>query len=231
MNSSPRPGKTNVYLLAFIGSVVLLAGLVGLLAWDPQKWFAREKPPEPLVVYCAAGLRAPMEEVAKEYEAAYGVPVQIQYGGSQTLLAGIEVSRRGDLYVPADESYIQTAREKGLIDETIPLARMTPVLVVKQGNPKNLRTIDDLLKPDVRLAQGNPDATAIGSLTRDALRKSGQWDALNGRTAVFKMTVNDVANDVQVGAADAGIVWDSTVRQARVWRPSRCRSSQESGRT
>ena len=213
MNSSLRPGKISGYLLAFLASVVLLVGLVGLLAWDPQKWFARDKPAEPLVVYCAAGLRAPVEAVAKEYEAAYGVPVQLQYGGSQTLLAGIEVSRRGDLYIPADESYLTTARDKGLIDEAIPLARMAPVLVVRQGNPKNLRTIDDLLKPGVRVAQGNPDATAIGSLTRDALRKSGQWDALNGHTAVFKMTVNDVANDVQVGAADAGIVWDSTIRQ------------------
>jgi molybdenum ABC transporter molybdate-binding protein len=213
MNSSPRSGKINVYLLAFIGSVGVLVALVGLLYWDSRKPFTQEQKSEPLVVYCAAGLRTPVEAVAKEYEATYGVPVQIQYGGSQTLLAGIEVSHRGDLYIPADESYLKTARDKNLIDETIPLARMAPVLAVKQGNPKNLRTLDDLLKPDVRVAQGNPDAAAIGFVTRDALRKTGQWDALHKRTAVFKLTVNDVANDVQVGAVDAGIVWDSTVRQ------------------
>lgn len=213
MNAPPRTGKTSPYLLGFLASVALLAGLVGLLAWDPEKWFARESPTEPLVVYCAAGIRGPVEAVAKEYEAAYGVPVQIQYGGSQTLLAGIEVSRRGDLYVPADDSYLQAARDKNLIDETIPLARMHPVLVVRRGNPRNLRTLDDVLKPDVRVAQGNPDATAIGSLTRTALQKAGRWDALHARTAVYKLTVNDVANDVQVGAADAGIVWDTTVRQ------------------
>jgi molybdate transport system substrate-binding protein len=75
MNSSPRLGKVNAYLLAFIGSVALLVVLVGVLVWDPQKWFAREKPREPLVVHCAAGLRVPVEEIAKEYEAAHGVPV------------------------------------------------------------------------------------------------------------------------------------------------------------
>jgi molybdenum ABC transporter molybdate-binding protein len=213
MNSPLRPGKISFYLLAFIGSVALLAGLVGLLAWDPQKWFAREQKTEPLVVYCAAGLRVPVETIAKEYETAYGVPVQLQYGGSQTLLTNIEVSHRGDLYIPADDSYLKTARDKNLIDETIPLGRMTPVLAVRQGNPKNLRTLDDLLKPDVRVAQGNPDAAAIGSVTREALRKSGQWDALHARTAVYKLTVNDVANDVQVGSVDAGIVWDCTVKQ------------------
>lgn len=214
MKSLPRPGKANTYLVAFISSVAILSGLVGLLAWNPEKWFAQEKQPkEPLVVYCAAGIRAPVEAVAKEYEAAYGVPVHLQYGGSQTLLTGIEVSRRGDLYIPADDSFLKTAREKGLINETLSLARMTLVLVVRRGNPKQVTRLEDLLKSDVRLAQGNPDATAIGSLTRDALRQSGHWEALNNRTAVFKMTVNDVANDVQVGAADVGIVWDSTTRQ------------------
>src|SRR5262245_17763871 len=179
----PRPGQANTYLLAFIGSVAILAGLVGLLALDTEICLGREEQPaEPLVVYCAAGIRAPVEAVAKEYEATYGVPVQLQYGGSQTLLAGIEVSRRGDLYIPADDSYLKAARDKELIDETIPLARMTPVIVVRQGNPRNLQSLDDLLRSDVRLAQGNPDATAIGSLTRAALRQSGRWDALNRRT-------------------------------------------------
>ncbi len=214
MNPLPRPARANTYLLAFLGSVAILAGLVGLLAWNPENRFARdEQVAEPLVVYCAAGVRAPVEAVAKEYEAAYGVPVRLQYGGSQTLLAGIEVSRRGDLYIPGDDSYLRAARDKGLIDETIPLARMTPVIVVRQGNPRNVKRLDDMLRSDVRVAQGSPDATAIGSLTRDALRQSGHWEALHSRTAVFKMTVNDVANDVQVGAADAGIVWDSTGRQ------------------
>src|SRR5262245_30674282 len=213
MKSSPRSGKANTYVLAFVGSVAILAWLVALLYGDPQHWFGREGWPESLVVYCAAGLRAPVEEIATQYQATYGVPVQLQYGGSQTLLAGIEVSRRGELYLPADDSYLKAARDKGLIDETIPLARMMPVVVVRRSNPRNVKRLDDLLRSDVRVAQGNPDATAIGSLTRNALRQSGHWEALNSRTAVFKMTVNDVANDVQVGAADAGIVWDSTVRQ------------------
>ena len=90
---------------------------------------------------------------------------------------------------------------------------MTPVLAVRPGNPKGLRSLDDLLKDGVRLAQANPDAAAIGKVTRDTLGKVGKWDAVKARTTVFKPTVNDVANDVKVGAVDAGIVWDATVRQ------------------
>jgi ABC-type molybdate transport system substrate-binding protein len=66
------------------------------------------------------------------------------------------------------------------------------------------------------VACGNPDAAAIGQLTRRLLERSGHWDALNQqvqRNGVFKPTVNDVANDVKLGSVDVGIVWDTTVAQ------------------
>lgn len=214
MHRHRRSGSASLWV-AFLGSAALLAGLVCLLIWDPEKWFSSSASAtkEPIVVYCAAGLRVPVEQAAKDYEAEFGVPVQIHYGGSQTLLAQFEVSKRGDVYIPADDSYTRIAREKNLIAETLPLAQMSPVAAVPKGNPKSLKSIGDLTKPGVRLAQGNPDATAVGALTKTALETSGQWAALKERTVVFKMTVNDVANDVQVGAVDAGIVWDATVRQ------------------
>jgi molybdenum ABC transporter molybdate-binding protein len=196
---------------AFLGSLALLAVLLGLLFVDPSRWFGSAR--EPLLVFCAAGIKQPVEAVALDYEREYGVEVQLQYGGSQTLLAQLEVSGRGDLYLPGDDSYLDTAREKGLVAEALPLARMMPVLAVPRGNPKGINTLDDLLRPGMRLAQANPEAAAVGKLTRAALESSGHWEALARRTVVYKPTVNDVANDVSVGTVDAGIVWDATVRQ------------------
>src|SRR2546421_6599142 len=158
--------------LVFLGSAVLLAILLALLAWQPRKAAGRR---EPLLVYCAAGVKTPIETVAQEYEKLYRVPIQLQYGGSQTLLAGIEISKRGDLYLPADESYLALAREKNLIGESISLARMHAMLAVKKGNPKRITLLEDLLRQDTKLAQANPDAAAIGKLTRQALQKTGQW--------------------------------------------------------
>ncbi|HLY75385.1 MAG TPA: substrate-binding domain-containing protein, partial [Planctomycetota bacterium] len=163
----------------------------------------------PILVYCAAGLREPVEALVK----AYGGGVQLQFGGSQTLLANLELTCRGDLFIPADESYLQIARSRNLIAESIPLARMTPVLAVAKGNPKGIRSLSDLLKPGVRLAQANPDAAAIGKVVRDVLQKQGKWPALKEHTLVFKPTVNDVANDLKLGSADAGFLWDATIRQ------------------
>jgi molybdenum ABC transporter molybdate-binding protein len=205
-----RPAALNGPWLAFLASLAVFAVLVGLLLWPGGDSSAAH---EPLVVYCAAGIKEPVEAVARDYERRYGVPVQLQYGGSQTLLANIEVSHRGDLYLPADDSYVRAAQDKGLIAETIPLARMRPILAVARGNPRGITSIDALLRPGVRVALANPGAAAVGKLTRDALRRSGHWAELEGRATVSKPTVNDVASAVQVGAADAGFVWDATVRQ------------------
>ena len=194
-----------------LGSAVLLSGLVAVLAWLPERKAADAG--ESLVVYCAAGLKGPVAEIAHQYEEKFGVQVQLQYGGSQTLVANIELSGQGDLYLPADESYIDMARDKDLLAEVIPVARMHPVLAVAKGNPKEIKSLEGLLDSELRIAQANPDAAAVGKLTREALRKSGHWDRLQERTLVFKPTVNDVAGDVKVGTVDAGFVWDALVRQ------------------
>ena len=208
-----RRARTNPAFLAFLASGVVLAGLVGLLVW--QSWRNRALPQDkrPLLLYCAAGIRPPVEAAARQYQQEYGVEVQLQYGGSQTLLANIEASKRGDLYLPADDSYLQAARDKGQVQETLPLARMTPVLAVPKGNPKNLHSLGDLTREGVRISQANPDAAAVGKITAEALKKAGKWADLEKHIVVTKPTVNDVANDVVIGAVDAGFVWDANVRQ------------------
>ncbi len=187
--------------------------LVGLRAWNSWHGGPATAVKRPLLLYCAAGIRPPVEAAAQAYQQDYGVEVQLQYGGSQTLLANIEASQRGDLYLPADDSYLQIARAKGLVQETLPLARMTPVLAVHKGNPKNLHSLDDLQRDGVRLAQANPEAAAIGKVTAEVLKKAGRWADVEKHILVTKPTVNDVANDVAIGAVDAGFVWDATVHQ------------------
>lgn len=207
---SRRNARANTAWFVFLGSAALLIFLVALLAWHPRQPTGG---PRPLLVYCAAGVKAPVESVAREYEKTFGVPIQLQYGGSQTLLASIEITQRGDLYLPADDGYLDLAREKNLVAQSVPLARMRAMLAVKKGNPKHIGNFDELLREGTKLAQASPDAAAIGKLTREALQKTGQWEALKARTVVFKPTVNDVANDIRLGTVDAGILWDALSRQ------------------
>lgn len=171
---------------------------------------------EPLLVYCAAGIKAPVAELAELFEKKYGVHVQLQYGGSGTLLGNMEISRKGDVFIAADQSYVELAQDKGLIDETLPLASLQAVIAVPKGNPRGFSGLDSLLEPGVRLALANPEAASVGRLTKELLEAEGKWDAFRQQVegnGVFKPTVPDVANDVALGAVDAGIVWDATVAQ------------------
>lgn len=194
------------------GSLAAMAVLVGLLFWRPGNPTAAV-PREPLLVYCAAGLKGPVEEISREYERRTGVPVQLQFGGSGLLLNNLKVARRGDLFIAADNSYLDAGQSNGVLREIIPLAQMTAVIAVSKANPKKISTLADLEAPGVEMASANPDAAAIGRLTQRALETSGHWRNLQPRIKVLKPTVNDVANDVKLGTVDAGIVWDATVNQ------------------
>ena len=48
-----------------------------------------------LHVYCGAGMRIPMDEIAKEFKKEYGVKVLCDYAGSGYLLAKIEATKSG----------------------------------------------------------------------------------------------------------------------------------------
>lgn len=214
LTASPRRRRAAIHwqILAVVASLVLLGMLsAGLLALRGSSSLKQAEGHEPLVVYCAASNKSVVEAIRADYEKEFGTPLEMQYGASQSLLAALEIAGAGDLYLPADDSYLKIARDRGLIGDEFPLARMQAVVAVPKGNPKKIKTLADLLTGDIKLSQANPDAAAIGKLTRQTLTASGDWDKLHIRTTVYKTTVNEVANDVKVGASDAGIVWDAVL--------------------
>jgi molybdenum ABC transporter molybdate-binding protein len=174
-----------------------------------------------LIIYAAAGMRVPMEEIAEQYESEYGVTLEIQYNGSNTLLNQLQTDQfnQADVYLAADDFYTDKAVALGLAIDTIPLASQYPVVAVRRDSKKKIVNFNDLLVEGVRVAVANPDQAAVGKATRRqllALRagESNRWEQLEKQVTehgVFKPTVNDIATDVKIGTIDAAIVWNSTV--------------------
>ena len=198
----------NRTVLAMFGS---LAALVVAFAMLSRPNTSNNSQSKPLMLFCAASNRAVVEAIRADYEKEFGRTVQVQYGPSQTLLAAMEVANTGDLYLPADDSFLKIAKEKNLIAEVLPLASMQAGVAVLKGNPKKIGLFNDLLKEEVRLVQANVEATAIGKITQEVLSSAQLWDAANKATDAYRSSVTDVANDVLVGAADAGIVYDAVL--------------------
>lgn len=166
-----------------------------------------------LTLYCAAGIKKPIEKLVKEYTEKYNVNIDIQYGGSGTLLSNLQLSDKGDLYLAGEKSYLDIAKEKNLVDEIQPLASMRPVIIVHKSNPKNVSGLDDLLREDLKVSLGNPGSAAVGKLTQIMFERKGKWDELKEKTKVFKPTVCELVLDVNIGSLDACIGWDITARQ------------------
>lgn len=164
-----------------------------------------------LMVFCAAGVKKPVEAIAEKYREEYGVEVQLQYGGTQSLLSGVLYGKRGDLFIAADDTAVSTASEKGACRENLVMAVQYPVIAVATGNPKKIATLDDLLREDVRVAVGDPDRASIGKATRRGM--GARWEAFAKKAAVMKPTVTEIALDLQVDGVDAAVIWNSTVPQ------------------
>jgi len=161
-----------------------------------------------LLVYCGAGLREPMEEIADLFEEQEGVEIQYNFGGSAQLLSQIELYQTGDLYMPGGRPDIESAIEKGFINKTANVVYHVPCLITPKGNPAGVETLENLTEPGVRVALGDPMGPAIGKISKKMLERLGIWDDVETNVVALSGTVNELLVYVTMEQADAAIVWE-----------------------
>ncbi len=172
-----------------------------------------------LVIFAAAGLRAPLDDVLDEYRAWWRANrgtaprIEVQYSGTGDLLARLQAGATADLVLVADSDFLDIARRENLIREALPLAVMRPVIALSKNGVGLVENASDLATPGVSVGIGHPEGTAIGRVTRDAWTQAGIWDEVSDNSAVTKTTVNELAMDLQIGALDAAVIWDFLARQ------------------
>ncbi|MBI2804521.1 MAG: substrate-binding domain-containing protein [Planctomycetes bacterium] len=212
--------KLSPAILVFAGSVLAVGALIGALYWM-QDAGASSDLDQPLEVFCVPAMRLPMEEIAREYENALGQKVILHFDPSETCLAKFEIAKKGDLFLPADESYVHIAKEKNLVDEITSLATMHAVLIVRPGFPRTIASWDDFLAKGNKLGLPNPEVTAIGKLTKAELQRLGKWKDVEARNPTYLGDISRVGNAVaKIGASDVGIVFDAIALQLQALNPN-----------
>ena len=191
-----------------VAILLILAAAVGALAWL-QREDGKNHPR--LMVYCAAGLKKPVEEIAAQFRHESDAEVQLQFGGTGSLLSAIRTTKSGDLFIAADTSAIADGQRYGIFTKVIPVISQHPVIAVKAGNPKAIQALHDLLRDDVRVALANPESAAIGRTTQRVV--GARWEQLREHATVLKPTVMDITGDLALGAVDAAVVWDALAKQ------------------
>ena len=100
-----------------------------------------------LMVYSGAGLKKPMEKIKEQFEKENPVQLTMIYAGSGQLLAQLEKSGKGDVFIVGSKPTYDAAVEKGLAGTGIPVSHHTPVIITPKDNPKHIGGLKDLDYP------------------------------------------------------------------------------------
>jgi molybdate transport system substrate-binding protein len=159
-----------------------------------------------ILVYAGAGLKAPLDEIGPLFTEKTGIAVQYNYGGAGTLVSQMNLTKKGDVFMPGSTTEFKTAKSQGLVNESKFVAYHVPVIAVQKGNPKNITTLADFAQPGLKVALGDANATAIGKAS------TKMFAALNISAAVEKNvvsrtpTINELTVIMQTGQADAAVL-------------------------
>ena len=170
---------------------------------------ALASPPPELLVFAGAASKPVLDEAAVAVRQQLGVVLVFSYGGSGTVLSQMELAKKGDLYIPGSHDWMERAVQRKLVDPAsrVDFAYLRPALLVRAKNPKNIRSLADLGREDVKAAVADPRTVCVGEYGLGVLQRAGLAAIVFprlGRAA----SCEAVANLLAIGSVDAVLGWD-----------------------
>jgi molybdate transport system substrate-binding protein len=172
-----------------------------------------------LTVFAAASLTQAFGEIGKAFEAANsGVSVNFNFAGSQTLQGQIAQGAPADVFASASGTYMDAAVTGGFVDKAASQVFLTNILVVvlPPSNPANVQTLKDLSKPglkvvlaDVSVPAGKYAHQILDNMSKDPAYGTDFGTKVLANVVSNETDVKQVVAKVQLGEADAGIVYIS----------------------
>lgn len=191
--------------------LILLAALVviGASVWLLR---GRSEPSAAPVVLAAASLQESLESAAKVWtDRGHTAPV-LSFAASSALARQVEAGAPADLFISADEEWMDTLAAKGLIRresrETLlgnSLVLIAPVSSTISLEPAPGFPLASALGAG-KLALADPAGVPAGRYARQALQKLGVWDQVAGQV-VAGDNVRAALALVARGEAPLGIVY------------------------
>ncbi len=171
-----------------------------------------------LEVFAAASLVDAFAVVEADLEEANpNLDIVVETAGSQALVTQLQEGAEADVLATANTSTMQTAIDSGLIaGEPEIFTGNRLVIVAPADNPAGISSLDDLASDDLNLVIASTEVP-VGSYSRNVLcayeasgaAPDGFIDAVNGNVVSEEEDVRSVLAKVQLGEADAGIVYAS----------------------
>ncbi len=181
-------------------------------------------PPRTLTVFAAASLTGAFGDVGTAFEAANpGVTVVFNFAGSQALRTQIEQGAAADVFASADHKNMDAMVSENLIEggRYQDFANNLLVVILPPKNPANVQTLQDLARPGIKLdladasvPVGNYARQALANLSKDSTYGSDFGTRVLANVVSNETDVKQVVSKVDLGEADAGIVYVTDARAA-----------------
>lgn len=176
-----------------------------------------------LSVFAAASLTDAFNELGAEFvKANPNVTPKFNFAASSALRTQLEQGAKADLFASADQIQMENAVKANVIDGPSQLfVKNKLVVIYPTNNPAKIGRIQDLANPGVKFVLTDK-AVPIGAYARTALEKMSADPAFGadfGQKVLANLkseeaNVRAVVTKVQLGEADAGIVYASDVTPA-----------------
>jgi molybdate transport system substrate-binding protein len=195
--------------------VVTVAGVVVLEMIASSRLDTSKRP---LAVAASWDVKPALEQIAQRYEAQTGRRVDVRYGTSAELLAELQLSKQGDVYICSSARERGKAVEAGVVTqwEKRPLAYLVPAIIVQRNSPVTVQYLSDLFEGGLSLVIADPEQEAMGRYAIELLEAAGLGKA--AREVVQEMAASAPAavELVSLGKVDAAIAW----RAMQQWEPA-----------
>jgi molybdate transport system substrate-binding protein len=156
-------------------------------------------------VFAAASLTAAFTKLGEDFTAANGgTRVLLNLAGSQALATQIQQAAPADVFASADIANMD--KVKDLVNTPQNFASNLLAIVVEKGNPKDVKGLEDLANPDLKVVLAAEEVPA-GGYAKQVLDKAG----VSVTPVSQEDNVKAVVTKVSLGEADAGIVYVTDV--------------------
>ena len=162
-------------------------------------------------VFAAASLTDSFKALGGSFQATHpGTTVQFNFAGSPTLVTQIEQGASADVFASADTTNMDKLKTDGFTVGTPEVfAHNKLEIVVAAGNPKGITGLADLSKPGVIYITAAPTVPA-GKYALQILASAG----VKVTPKSLETDVKSVVSKIELGEADAGIVYVTDVKAA-----------------
>ncbi len=152
---------------------------------------------------------------------------QIQHQDTLTL-GNLTLTARPDVY-EAGALKLKTLASQHQVSSYVTYATNDLAIMVRKGNPKHIRSLEDLGRADVRLSMPNPQWEGVARLIENSLHQAGGAALVQkvmvtkrreGTTFLTHVHHRQTALRIMQNLSDAGVTWQSEVSfQERIGNP------------